>query len=173
QSWEVIMSMIFQCFSVGVVEEIYFRGILFNVIDDYFGHKNACDVWKPVVLSGFLFGFCHLSIFGGMSGFLSTLSQSIACIGIGIFFGAVYMRCRNIYSLMFIHALHDIVAAYHTFIVHNNLVESRSSQDFNWIGRIIQLIAFILIAMFILRKKKMAEIINSEPNKSSLDPKYS
>lgn len=172
-SLEAIISFIFQCFSVGVVEEIYFRGILFNVMDDYFEHKNACNVWKTVVLSGFLFGFYHLSFFGGMSGFLSTLGQSIGCIGIGIFFGAVYMRCRNIYSLMLVHALYDIVGSRQVFtqvfILNNNLVESGASQDFNLISMIIQviipLVMYILVAMFLLRKKKMKEIINSGVNK--------
>lgn len=180
-SWEVIMSFIFQCFSVGVLEEIYFRGIIFNVIDDYFGHRNACEVWKTVVLSGFLFGLAHLVISEGMSGFVSSLSQSIGCIGIGIFFGAVYMRCRNIYSLMIVHALYDIVGSrqvfMQVFIVNNNLVESGASQNFDlmstMMSTIITLIIYIPVAMFLLRKKKMAEIINSEPNKLSLDPKCS
>ncbi|MDO4199764.1 MAG: type II CAAX endopeptidase family protein [Clostridia bacterium] len=170
QSWEVIMSIIFQCFSVGVLEEIYFRGIIFNVIDDYFGHKNACDIWKTVVLSGFLFGFAHLDFFKGMSGFLSSIGQFIGCIAIGILFGAVYMRYRNIYSLMFVHALYDIVGIWQRFIVGN--IGSYQVSNLLIIA-IIQFIMYILVVVFLLRKKKMAEIINSEPNKSSLDPKYS
>lgn len=168
QSLEVIVSMIFMCFSVGVLEEIYFRGIIFNVIDDYFGHRNECEVWKTVVLSGFLFGFAHLVISEGMSGFVLSLSQSIVCIGFGILFGAAYMRSRNIYSLMFFHALWDIFGISQAFTADNNSVASGPSQDFDWISTIIQLIVYILIAMFLLRKKKMQEIIDCDFNKSSL-----
>ena len=54
------------------------------------------------------------------------------------------------------------------FTVNNNLAESGSSQNFNLISMIIPLVMYITVAMFLLRKEKMKEIIDCDPNKSSL-----
>lgn len=168
QPLSVIAAAVFIFIMVGIVEEIEHRGILLNVIGDYFGYKNAGSVWKTVILSGFLFGVFHFSnILDGRS-FLSVLGQVIQCTGLGIIYSAAYMRSRNLYSLMFLHAVRDIFVMSELFTVDANIVGIMSPQNVDFIQLIVILVIDILLAMFLLRKKKMQEIIDCDSSKSSL-----
>lgn len=170
----VIITMVCMFLTVGLYEELMFRGIILGVIDDYFGHKSAGAVWKTVILSGIFFGIFHLEgLTGNGVSFLYVLNLAIANVGAGIFWGAVYMRSRNLYSLMFLHAVDDIFAAAVWLSIAGNSLQkafSSSQVDFRW--TFAMMIVEILLAMFLLRKKKMAEIINPQPNKLSLKPEY-
>lgn len=159
--------------SVGFLEELIYRGIILGVLDDYFGHKSASAVWKTVILSGIFFGIFH---FGNLSkgvSFLPVLSQAIDAVGIGIFWGAVYMRSRNLYSMVFLHAISDIFSALWLFIAGISMWDAFSSLQVNFVITFIMLIIHISLAIFLFRKKKMAEIINFQPNKLNLEPKSS
>ena len=154
--------------SAGILEELIYRGIILGAIDDYFGHKSASDVWKTVVLSGIFFGIFHFGNLRNGVSFLPVLSQVIDAVGIGIFWGAVYIRSRNIYSIMFLHAASDILAATWLFIEGNSSWGSLSSSRIDFISSFIMLIIHILLAIFLLRKKKMKEIINPDSDKLCL-----
>lgn len=171
QPVSVIITIFCLFVTVGFYEELMYRGIILGVIDDYFGHKrSASGVWKTVILSGLFFGIFHLGNLTNVENFWPVLKQVIDAVGGGMFWGAVYMRCRNLYSLMFLHALNDILAAgVWLSIAGTSLWGSLSSSKVNFIGAFIWLIIHILLTMFLLRKKKMKEIINSCPDKLSAE----
>lgn len=173
QPISVIITIICMFLTVGLYEELIYRGIILGVMDDYFGHKSASAVWKTVILSGLCFGIFHLGNLTSVENFWPVLKQAIDAVGGGIFWGAVYMRSRNLYSLMFLHAVNDILeAALWMSIAGNSLSVGLSSMKVNFIGTFIWLIIHILLTMFLLRKKKMKEIINSCPDKLSVEPEY-
>lgn len=172
QPMYITIAIVCMFFMVGVFEEIMHRGIILGVLDDYFGHKSAGDVWKTVILLGIFFGIFHLENLNEGVGLLPVLNQAVGCVGAGIFFGAVYMRCRNLYSVIFIHAISDTFSALWLFVAGTSLWDVLSSSKVDFLNTFVMLIIHVLLAMFLLRKKKMAEIIDSEPNKLSLDPKY-
>lgn len=162
----VILEIIFMFITVGIFEEIYFRGIIIGVLNDHFGHKDAKSVWATIILSGILFGTFHLlNFFSGINP-LSVLIQVISCTGIGIFFGTVYVRSRNLYSLIFLHAIHDILVMGRLLDANSSIIEIMSSTSkippaVSFTVVFMLSIGYVSMSIYTLRKEKMKEIINS------------
>lgn len=169
-----IITIILMFLAVGLYEELLFRGIILGVMEDYFGHKSASAVWKTVILSGLCFGIFHLgnlSYGENFENFQFVLKQVINSAGVGMFWGAVYMRSRNLYSLMFLHAVNDILAAALWLSIAGNSLSSvlSSSSEIDFMGTFVFSIVYVLLTMFLLRKKKMREIIDSNKLKPSFE----
>lgn len=66
---------------------------------------------KGVIVLGLLWGIWHLPInlfyYSPSSSFQSILVQLAGCVGMGIFFGWVYMRTKNIWAVTIIHFLNN------------------------------------------------------------------
>lgn len=166
-----IITIILMFLAVGLYEELLSRGIILGVMEDYFGHKSASAVWKTVILSGLCFGICHLGNLSHGANFQLVLKQVINSAGVGMFWGAVYMRSRNLYSLMFLHAVNDILAVALWLSIAGNSLSSglSSSSETDFMGTFVFSIVYVLLTMFLLRKKKMREIIDSNNLKPSFE----
>jgi len=79
-------------FTAAIAEEIMFRGVVFRVVDDWFGS------WAAVAVSSLLFGFAHLT---------NPDATLVGAIGIvieaGLLFAAVYLATRNLWVTMGLH----------------------------------------------------------------------
>ena len=159
QPLNAILALIFMCITIGIYEEIIYRGVILSAAENYFGKKSADSVWKTVILSGILFGMFHFVNLSGTN-FIPVLNQAIQTVGIGIFLGAVYMRCRNLYSVIFLHAIYDILVINKLFISDISLAELMSQTN-NFVATFILFAVYIVASMFLLRKSKMKEIINN------------
>ena len=66
---------------------------------------------KGVILLGIIWGIWHLPInlfyYSPMTPFYSILNQVIGCIGYAIFFGFVYMKTENIWTVSIIHFVNN------------------------------------------------------------------
>lgn len=86
-------------------EEYGWRYYLQPVLQQKFGKK------KGVIFLGVLWGIWHLPLnlfyYSPQTGFQSILVQIAGCVGMGVFFGWVYMRTQNIWAVTVIHFLNN------------------------------------------------------------------
>lgn len=86
-------------------EEYGWRYYLQPVMQERFGLK------KGVILLGLLWGIWHLPInlfyYSPETALQSVLAQLAGCVGMGIFFGWVYLRTGNVWAVTVIHFLNN------------------------------------------------------------------
>lgn len=109
---------------VGLGEEFFFRGLLQNRLAVLL--RNP---WGAVFASALIFGLVHApgmylrgaGVIEGIGGAPSLLTCICYCIAVlsvpGIFFGILWMRTRNLWILMGIHAVTDLVPHLYGFIL--------------------------------------------------------
>jgi len=109
---------------VGLGEEFFFRGLLQNRLAVLL--RNP---WGAVFVSALIFGLVHApgmylrgaGVIEGIGGAPSLLTCICYCIAVqsvpGIFFGILWMRTRNLWILMGIHAVTDLVPHLYGFIL--------------------------------------------------------
>ena len=141
---------------VGVTEEVFFRGVVADIILENYG-KDRKGVIFSVAVSGLLFGLSHISNLGagiGLSGVLIQIAQAAI---LGMFFGAVYMRTHNIFGVIFLHAAMDFVALSSSGLWGVGTVES--SIDGLGVQNLVSLIVYLIPTIFIMRFSKIDEYI--------------
>ena len=90
------------CISIGLFEEIVFRGIIFSIIAGYFT-KDKKGLLKTYVVSSVIFGFAHL--FNGFS--LGTLLQVGYTILTGGLFAFCLIKTKNIFCCALVHGIYN------------------------------------------------------------------
>ncbi len=143
---------------VGLSEELLFRGVIYNVLSDFFGRDTRKGVILTVLWSGFIFGSVHITnYFSGVS-LSGAYFQSVAAIGIGCYFGAIYARTDNLWVLVILHALNDMALDVEGGLFGiGTIADSVSAYGPT---TYITLILYLGLAMFLLRKKKSNEYIS-------------
>ena len=89
------MFVVLACIAGPVIEELIFRGFLFNALRRYL------PVWVAIVVSALAFGFAHLQ--PGNAGVIVPLTVG------GIVLAWVYYRSGSLVAAMFTHALFNLV----------------------------------------------------------------
>ena len=96
---KVLIEGVVYYIGVAIIEELYVRGLLLNLIEKMM-EKNKNSTLIAVVLSAVIFGVGH--IFGMLSQpLLVIVSKVVWTIGMGIFFGMVYAQGYWNCSLLF------------------------------------------------------------------------
>ena len=90
---------IFTVFTAAVIEELFFRGYLIPRLQLFF--KNA---YLPVIISSLLFGLAHFGF--------NNISQMINTACIGLITAIHFSKYRNIYILIVVHFVIDIIGVY-------------------------------------------------------------
>jgi membrane protease YdiL (CAAX protease family) len=107
-----IISIVFQMLAIGFFEEILFRGILLNTII-YIFNKKKKSVYCAVIISSIIFGLCHLSnLINRPHILIGTISQVLYSTMIGILYSIVYIKYRNILSIIIIHTLFNLMSVF-------------------------------------------------------------
>lgn len=95
-------------FLVGLAEEIVYRGLILNNMLKHWGHTYQ-GVWKSIFVSAAIFGIAHLpNMF--FAPILTVIVQAVNAVSGGILFSAIYIRTKNIWAGIAIHALVDWLA---------------------------------------------------------------
>lgn len=90
---------------VGIIEEIYIRGLLLNAIEKLFKNAKHATLWA-VVISSVLFGFGH--VFGALgSSPIIILTKVAWTIGLGLYWGAVYKKAGSLWVPIILHIVMD------------------------------------------------------------------
>ncbi len=100
------ISLLFYATSIGLFEEILFRGVIEGSLLDNF-HSTKKQVLFSIVTSALIFGLLHLTNLLVGQDVLTTIMQVIQTIAIGILLGTVYYFSKNIWALAFLHGFYD------------------------------------------------------------------
>ena len=94
-----------QCLLIGVIEELFFRLIVWRFADEKMRGKHV--VWRVVACSA-VFALWHLvNLFFGQ-GFAATLLQAGYSFLIGAMLSTLYLVTNNIWWCVLVHALFDV-----------------------------------------------------------------
>ena len=92
-------------FTAFLGEEYGWRGFLQGELTERFGRR------KGVILLGLLWGLWHLPLnlfyYSPQTSLQSIIGQLAGCVGMGIFFGWVYLRTRNVWAVTAAHFLNN------------------------------------------------------------------
>ena len=123
-------------------------------------------IWKSVLISAAIFGVFHLgNLVKGDT--VQTLIQVGYATAIGILFGAVYLRIKNLWPLVIIHGLIDFFGSF-SEVFHEPQIAGPPSDlsGIPWLliveaamPLIVLSILCVAAAVFLLRKKKTEEIL--------------
>lgn len=144
-----VIAAIFHGIGPGVSEEVFCRG---------FTVSNLMRIWKDkpnriflsVLVSGAAFGLLHAVNVIVTGDAFAAIIQVIYTAAIGIFYGAVFIRSRNVWGVILMHTLTDISA----FIAVFDGNVSGMDIVFCVVGSLI----FIALALYLIRPAKRAEI---------------
>ena len=143
-------------FIIGLAEELMFRGVIQNLLADAFGRDTGRGVWLSVIGSGLIFGLVHLSnVFAGVA-LTGALIQALVGAAAGMYLGAIYARCGNLWFLVLLHGFNDLVM----LMAADGLDTAAVTAEISGYGleRLIGLAMYLALTAFILRPRKMAQI---------------
>lgn len=110
ERFDLIPLLLFECLSVGAMEEILFRGIFFGLISDVLS-KTARPKLYAVLLCSTVFGLWHLTnLLSGASVGYTLLQVGYNCL-IGAMLAAVFLRVGNILPCIILHAVFNFGGA--------------------------------------------------------------
>ncbi|WP_434304940.1 lysostaphin resistance A-like protein [Clostridium botulinum] len=143
---------------VGISEEFIFRGTILNLLIDKFD-KTPKGIYASIIISSIIFGTAHITnIFSGVS-VKSAFIQAVGATVLGALLGTMYLRTRNIWVVVILHALMDFSCLIGSgFFGINSITSEINSYSYvKFIGFIIYLIPIV----FLLRKEKLLEILEN------------
>lgn len=106
QPMEIILLFAVVCFSVGLFEEMLFRGLLLPYFINR-AESSKKGLFKAVVLSSALFGLIHiLNIFYGMGAGAAVLQTGYSFL-IGAMLAVLLLKTKNIWLCVIIHAVYN------------------------------------------------------------------
>lgn len=110
---KVLVEGVIYYIGVAIIEELYVRGLLLNLIEKMF-YKIQNSTLTAVILSSAIFGIGH--IFGTLNQpLLVIISKVIWTIGMGMFFGMVYKKTNNLWLPVIIHFLINVCSLPYCF----------------------------------------------------------
>ena len=153
----LLIPMLLKFISVGMIEEIFFRGAILSILLLAW-HAKKNGIYKAVIVSSLIFGLVHLVnllyLLSGQDVIIATMAQILYATFLGIFFAGIYLRTKNIWLVMLIHALIDISGELNVFVV--NTAASTAVAAPMSIGdavmQVVMLLPFALYGLFLVRK---------------------
>ena len=104
---ESLVLMLLSNYAIGLFEEVVVRAILLgHMMHHYKGDRHR--VLKSVLYSALLFGILHIG--NALANPVNTAFQVVYATGIGVMFAAAYIRTRNLWPCIIMHALVDFCA---------------------------------------------------------------
>ena len=154
-SAEMIIFGLVQAIVIGVREECFFRGAVQNILAKKYA-SSVKGVWGAAVLGAVIFGMFHLiNIFSGFDP-LVVCMQALSATGTGLFFAAIYLRSRNLWAAVLVHALIDTVALAGSIFLKQTRTEVVNSLPWE---SLFGMVIYIVPAVFLLRPSKCKEIV--------------
>lgn len=157
-----VLNIAIGCFLVGVSEELLCRGWLLNEFLEKFGNTKK-GVWYSIIISGGIFGILHLgNVLTGQT-WSTTIVQALTAMAAGVFFGIIYYKTKNIWSVILLHALWDFS------IILSEIIPIKSEtvvlSNFSIIGLVFSLGMILSECISII---PFIKDIDKEPEKESI-----
>lgn len=118
---KVLVEGVIYYIGVAIVEELYIRGLLLNLIEKIF-YNNKNQTLIAVVLSSVIFGLGHILEVMNQP-MIIIVSKVIWMIGMGIFLGTVYKKSNNIWIPIIIHFFINVCALPYCFSSFNGYAD--------------------------------------------------
>ena len=135
--WRVLIEGIVYYIGVAIMEELYLRGLLQNIIEKWFGKRNNAALYA-IIISSMLFGLGH--IFGAIGQpVITIICKAVWAAALGVYFGAVYVKTRNLWIPIILHFVVDLCGIPFCF--------SKSNQ-YPTIGLVFCLIMYLLLGIY-------------------------
>ncbi|MBU5256591.1 CPBP family intramembrane glutamic endopeptidase [Tissierella praeacuta] len=148
KTWFILFSLPFSfpfSFIAFLGEEYGWRYFLQPALQERIGKR------KGVILVGLIWGIWHLPInmfyYSPETSFYSVMNQLIVCVGYSVFFGYVYIKTKNIWTISMIHFINNNLGYVLYGATGANIV-------FTWQSVLFNLLLFSAIYMpFLLAKE--------------------
>lgn len=116
-SFSRFLNVIVFCLFVGIAEEFLCRGWVQNEFIERYS-DNRKNVITSIILASLIFGLMHITNLGAQTTF-ETVLQIINATAVGVLFGSIYYKTKNIWTVIFLHAFYD----FSIFLGEMNLVK--------------------------------------------------
>jgi len=135
------------CLGVGMLEETAVRGLLLNGLLARMGRTRA-GVYGAAIIASLAFGMMH---FDFLIDFTDPLQVAQNCLKVlqagmcGFLFAAIFVRTRNIWTVITIHAANDFMLLF----LSNGLVEAPVTTDYVQTGDVgsAVLLTYVIICV--------------------------
>lgn len=114
--WKVLFEGILYYIGVGFIEEFYVRGLFQNLLEKIC-EKRANKEQIAIIVASVVFGLGHIPGLLGM-GMVVILFKVISTIGMGLYFGVIYQKTRNLWIPAIMHSFIDICALPYCFTTY-------------------------------------------------------
>ncbi len=147
--WRVVIEGIVYYIGVGIMEELYLRGLLQNIIVKWFGERKNATLYA-ILITSVLFGIGH--IFGALGQPIATvIAKTVWATALGVYFGAVYAVSKNLWVPIILHLIINLCGIPFCF---------STSNQYPTIALIVCLVSYILLSVYgiyILRKNSSSD----------------
>lgn len=143
--WRVIVEGVVYYIGVGIMEELYLRGLLQNIIEKWFGKRKNATLYA-ILIASTLFGLGH--IFGALGQPLVVIiAKTVWAAALGVYFGAVYVTSKNLWVPIILHLIINLCGIPFCF---------STSTQYPIIALITSLVSYVSLAIYgvyILKKE--------------------
>lgn len=146
------------CFTIGLTEEFLCRKFVQNEFVSESG-KTQKKVLLPIFLSSIFFGLLHFTNFFIGQSMYDTIIQMFHGICWSMVIGIIYYKTKNIWSIVWIHAIYDFIVKFDQILSLNNWLLDKNSfevETIRFIAIVLSMVIFILYAL------KMSKINNND-----------
>lgn len=150
---------------IGIFEEFLFRGIILNTLLIKMNSSTFISKIAAIIISSVLFGIVHLlNLFDNPDLINDTIAQVFYSVFIGIFFGALYLRTKNIWVVVFYHIMYNSASEIPVifFNIPNQTVTDSTISDA--LLNILVSSIYMFAGFFIARKLRDTRDIKSMKN---------
>ena len=160
-----LVSLIIYAASIGLFEEIFFRGIIQGELVETSADTRR-KAFVAILLSGFIFGAVHLTNILAGQDILTTIMQVFQTMAIGVLLGTVYFISKNIWALAFLHGFYDFAV----LLSDVNYIKDCGLGDHvtmnvaitTIVASTLLSIIYIIYAIYLFRKSNIYPILNKE-----------
>ena len=154
-----IITFVISTLFIGIQEEFLCRGVLLNLMMEKWGRTRKGMI-KSVFLSSVIFGLLHLAILVVYPGLvISATAQVLYASFVGVYFACIYIRCKNLYSVVLLHAFFDACVLLINILylpAALEVIRPTESTLADGLGSVVIWFPFVFIGLFLIRKKKMS-----------------
>ena len=135
--WRVIIEGIVYYIGVGIMEELYLRGLLQNIIEKWFGERKNATLYA-ILIASVLFGLGH--IFGALGQpIITVIAKTVWATALGVYFGAVYAVSKNLWVPIILHFIIDLCGIPFCF---------STSNQYPTVATLTCLISYVLLGVY-------------------------
>ena len=142
--------------SIGLFEETLLRGVVLNKMRNAWGNTRR-GIYTSVMVSSLLFGLFHLiNLLDKPWLVVATWTQVGYAFIVGFMFAAIYIRTKNLWTVIVFHALYDIGGCLNDLYIRE--INEKISPDISVMEGIMTLLPFLIFlaaGMFYIRKEKL------------------